>query len=539
MHSSPEAVRAGQVYLPEVFSSCHYAEGLRRAIQPVIWRILDSSVIAGRLCMSKYLLAIDQGTTSSRALLFDCRGHLKQLARREFPQHFPGDGMVEHDPEDIWQSVLAVTRQLLDEVDASEIIGLGITNQRETTLIWERSTGKPLARALVWQDRRTAPICRQLREAGHEPEVSRRTGLLLDPYFSATKVAWLLDSVPGARARAEQGDLAFGTVDSFLLWRLTAGRVHATDATNASRTGLYNIHTGTWDQELLRLYRVPFGLLPEVRDSAADFGKTDRQLLGAEIPIAALAGDQQAALIGQACIREGMVKSTYGTGCFVIANTGDLPLQSSNRLLTTVAWQLQGRVAYGLEGSIFMAGALIQWLRDGLGLIKNPAETEAIAEATGTSGGVYLVPAFTGLGAPYWDPGARGALLGLTRDSGREQIVTAALEAVAFQTRDLFLAMDADGIRPRLLRLDGGMAANNWFCQRLADTLGITVDRPEVIETTALGAALLAGLQQGVFNDLASAQSTWQLSRQFAPAADAGARNERYKGWKLAVARVR
>lgn len=489
--------------------------------------------------MSGYLLAIDQGTTSSRALLFDDKGNLKQLARREFPQHFPADGRVEHDPEDIWQSTLAVVRELLSRMNPAEVMALGITNQRETALIWERGTGKPVSRALVWQDRRTAGICDDLRAAGREPFVTERTGLLLDPYFSATKVAWMLDHVEGARAGAERGDLAFGTVDAFLLWRLTGGRVHATDATNACRTGLYNIHRGCWDEELLDLYRVPAGLLPEVRDCAADFGRTAKGLFGVEIPIAAVAGDQQAALVGQGCAREGMVKSTYGTGCFVIANTGARPLASANRLLTTVACQLDGKVTYGLEGSIFIAGAAVQWLRDRLGVIRDAAETEAIARATGDSGGVYLVPAFTGLGAPYWDAQARGALVGLTRDSGREQLVTATLESIAFQTRDLFEAMAADGIRPELVRVDGGMAANDWFCERLADTIGIQVDRPEIIETTALGVAMLARLQLGEFDDLESVQRGWRLSKRFTPTMDEALRREKYAGWQRAVARVR
>ena len=489
--------------------------------------------------MSRYLLAIDQGTTSSRALLFDREGNFKCLERQEIPQHFPGDGLVEHDPEDIWNSTLLVVRQVLARVDPSEVMAIGIANQRETTLLWERHTGRPLMRALVWQDRRTADICDELRVRGYEPFMAARTGLLLDPYFSATKLAWMLDHVDGARERAEQGDLAFGTVDAFLLWRLTGGRVHATDATNASRTGLYNIHTGQWDEELLALFRIPSALLPQIRDSAADFGRTSKSLLGAEIPVAAMAGDQQAALIGQGCFRPGMVKSTYGTGCFVIANTGSSPLASANRLLTTIAYQLDGQVTYGLEGSIFIAGAAVQWLRDSLGLIEDAAESEAIARVTGDSGGVYLVPAFAGLGAPYWDAEARGALIGLTRDSGRNQLVTATLESIAFQTRDLFEAMAADGIRPDLLRVDGGMVANDWFCQRLADILGIQMGRPRIIETTALGVAMLAGLQLGEFSDLQAIQSRWQLDRQFWPTTDELARDRRYRGWKKAVARVR
>ncbi|MDR5901335.1 glycerol kinase GlpK [Halomonas icarae] len=492
--------------------------------------------------MASYLLAIDQGTTSSRAILFDRHGECVASAQREFPQHFPHDGWIEHDPEDIWESVLATCREVLAEagVPPQAIAGVGITNQRETTLVWDRNTGQPLYNAIVWQDRRTDEACHALRRAGHLDDVQARTGLLIDPYFSATKLAWLLDEVPDARARAERGELAFGTVDTFLIWRLTGGRVHATDATNASRTALFNIHEQCWDEALLALFDIPASLLPEVKDSSDDFGVLERQWLGHELPIAGVAGDQQAALVGQACFSPGMGKSTYGTGCFMIVNTGESPEVSRNRLLTTVAYRLNGKPTYAMEGSIFVAGATVQWLRDGLRLFADAAETEALACQTRSGHSVYLVPAFTGLGAPHWDPRARGAILGLTRDTGIAEIVAAGLQAVCYQTRDLQACMDDDmAASPGILRVDGGMVANNWVMQFLADMLGVSVDRPTVLETTALGAAYLAGLRLGWYRDLEEIAGLWRCERRFSPQMDEGERERLYAGWKEAVERVR
>ncbi|WP_425221839.1 glycerol kinase GlpK [Pseudomonas sp.] len=492
--------------------------------------------------MAKPILAIDQGTTSSRAILFAADGSPQHSAQQEFAQHFPADGWVEHDGEDIWQSTLAVCREVLDKagISASEVAGIGITNQRETTLLWDAESGELLHHAIVWQDRRTADFCARLKANGHETLISERTGLLIDPYFSATKLRWLLDEVPDARARAERGELRFGTVDCFLLWRLTGGQVHRTDATNASRTMLFNIHTQQWDEELLSLLDIPASLLPEVMDSAADFGQTDASVLGASVPVCGIAGDQQAALIGQACFSPGMVKSTYGTGCFMVMNTGDTPIRSQNRLLTTVGYRLKGQTTYALEGSIFVAGAAIQWLRDGLKLIQHAGETEALARQAGDHNGVYLVPAFTGLGAPYWDPAARGAIFGLTRDTGIAQIVAAGLQSVCFQTRDLLDAMQADGAQnTAALRVDGGMVINNWVVQELANILGVTVDRPQVTETTALGAAYLAGLQLGIFKNLDDIASHWACERTFTPVMAEEQRSALYEGWLDAIRRVR
>ncbi|MDR9440525.1 MAG: glycerol kinase GlpK [Halomonas sp.] len=492
--------------------------------------------------MASYLLAIDQGTTSSRAILFDRQGSSVATAQREFPQHFPHDGWIEHDPEDIWETVLTTCRAVLEEtgVPPEEIAGVGITNQRETTLLWDRATGKPLHNAIVWQDRRTDEACRQLREAGHMEDVQARTGLLIDPYFSATKLGWLLDEVPGARKRAERGELAFGTVDTFLIWRLTGSRVHATDATNASRTALFNIHEQRWDEALLDLFDIPASLLPEVKDSSDDFGRVDARWLGGELPIAGVAGDQQAALVGQACFSPGMGKSTYGTGCFMIVNTGGTAETSRNRLLTTVAYRLNGKPTYAMEGSIFVAGATVQWLRDGLELFADAAETEALACQTRSGHSVYLVPAFTGLGAPHWDPKARGAIFGLTRDTGIAEIVAAGLQAVCYQTRDLQVCMDDDmWASPGNLRVDGGMVANNWVMQFLADMLGVEVDRPTVMETTALGAAYLAGLRLGWYRDLDEIAELWRCEQRFTPKMDEAERERLYSGWKEAVDRVR
>ena len=484
------------------------------------------------------LLAIDQGTTSSRAIVFDVHGAVRTVAQREFTQHYPAGGWVEHDPEEIWSATLAVTREALAAAGGT-VAAAGITNQRETTVVWDRASGAPIHRAIVWQDRRTADRCRALREAGHEPAVSAKTGLLLDPYFSATKLAWILDNVDGARERAAAGELAFGTIDTFLIWRLTGGSVHATDATNASRTLLFDIHAQQWDDTLLRLFDVPRSVLPEVRDSAADFGTTSADVLGHALPIAGVAGDQQAATVGQACFAPGMVKSTYGTGCFAVMNTGAEAVRSRHRLLTTVAWRLAGEPTYALEGSIFVAGAAVQWLRDGLRIIENAPQTEALATSIPDSGGVYLVPAFTGLGAPHWNPDARGAIYGLARDTGPAHLARAALESVCLQTRDLMAAMEADGgSRIDRLRVDGGMVENAWLLQALADIVDVRVERPRVSETTALGAAYLAGLQVGVFQSVDDIAERWTRDAQCVPRMPGHERERLVRGWESAVART-
>ncbi|MFO1352575.1 MAG: glycerol kinase GlpK [Gammaproteobacteria bacterium] len=486
--------------------------------------------------MSSLLLAIDQGTTSTRAIVFDAAGQAVASAQRELAQHYPRPGWVEHDPEEIWASTLEVCRQALAGIGPSAIAAIGITNQRETALIWERANGRPIHNAIVWQDRRTADLCTRLKDAGYEAMVTAKTGLLLDPYFSASKIAWLHDHVPGARARAERGELAFGTDDNFLLWRLTGGKTHATDATNAARTALFDIQRQDWDEELLRVFGVPRALLPEVRDCASAFGATAPALLGQSIAIAGVAGDQQAALIGQACFTPGMIKSTYGTGCFAILNTGANAVSSHHRLLTTVAYRLHSQVTYALEGSIFVAGAAVQWLRDGLGIIKSATETERLAESLASNQGVYLVPAFTGLGAPHWDANARGALFGLSRASGPAELARAALESVCYQTHDLLTAMAQDGTAaPAALRVDGGMAANGWLLQNLADITGIPVERPRIIETTALGAAYLAGLQIGVFDSFDSIARHWQCAERRTPRLAATERAHLIRGWARAV----
>ena len=483
------------------------------------------------------ILAIDQGTTSSRAILFDADLRVREVAQREFTQHFPDSGWVEHDPEELWASVLETCEAVLEK--AGPAAAIGITNQRETVVIWDRQTGEALHRAIVWQDRRTADFCADLRAEGHEAEVTARSGLLLDPYFSATKVKWLLDNVPGARAKAEAGTLAVGTMDSFLIWRLTEGRVHATDATNAARTMLYNIDEGRWDPELCRLFGIPMQILPEVRDCNAEFGEC--RLFGTAIPILGVAGDQQAATMGQACFQPGMLKSTYGTGCFALLNTGETRVASQNRLLTTVACQLDGKVTYALEGSIFIAGAVVQWLRDGLGVIGAASETQALAEAADDHQRVIIVPAFTGLGAPYWRPEARGAVFGLTRSSGPAEFARAALESVGFQTRDLAEAMRRDwkasGSAATLgtLRVDGGMSASDFAMQSLADILGAPVDRPDVLETTALGVAWLAGHAEGMLPDAEGFAKRWSLERRFEPQLDEHSRDQRYDAWRRAV----
>ena len=484
------------------------------------------------------LLAIDQGTTSSRAIVFDARGAIRTIARRELTQHYPAGGWVEHDPEEIWAATLAVTREALAAA-GGEVVAIGITNQRETTVVWDRADGAPIHRAIVWQDRRTAAYCRRLRDAGHEAAVGAATGLLLDPYFSATKLAWILDHVDGARERAAAGGLAFGTIDTFLIWRLTGGAVHATDATNASRTMLFDIHAQCWNDTLLQLFDVPRSVLPEVLDSAADFGTTSVDVLGHAIPISGVAGDQQAAAVGQACFAPGMVKSTYGTGCFALMNTGAEAVRSRHRLLTTVAWRLQGRPTFALEGSIFVAGAAVQWLRDGLRVIGNAPETETLAAGVPDSGGVYLVPAFTGLGAPHWDPDARGAIYGLTRDTGPAHLARAALESVCLQTRDLMAAMEADGgVGIDRIRVDGGMVENTWLLQALADIVGAAVERPRVIETTALGAVWLAGLQAGVFRSIDDLGERWGRDAEFTPRMPDRERARLMRGWESAVART-
>jgi glycerol kinase len=489
-----------------------------------------------------YLVAIDQGTTSSRALVFDAALRPVAVAQQEFTQHFPASGWVEHEPAEIWATTLATLRGAIAKagVTATDIAAIGITNQRETTLVWDRATGEPLHRALVWQDRRTAAACAALKARGHEPMVAARTGLLLDPYFSATKIAWILDHVPGARERAARGELAFGTVDTFLLWKLTGGRVHATDATNASRTLLCDIGKGAWDDDLCALFGVPRAMLPEIRDSAADFGLTDPALLGGAIAIRGIAGDQQAATVGQACFQPGMMKSTYGTGCFALLNTGARKVASSARLLTTIAYQLESERSYALEGSIFIAGAAVQWLRDGLKIIASASETGPMAEAADPAQEVYLVPAFVGLGAPWWDADARGALYGLTRNTGPREIARAALESVAHQTADLIEAMRKDwpDANDTVLRVDGGMVASDWTMQRLADLIDAPVDRPHVLETTALGAAYLAGLQAGLCPKPADFARAWRCERRFTPGMDAPTRQRKRAGWADAIART-
>lgn len=491
--------------------------------------------------MSKYLLAIDQGTTSTRAILFDVQGNIVGITQKELSLHYPENGWVEQSAEDIWEDTHYVARGVVAQyaAEAEDIIAIGITNQRETTIVWDKATGEPLYNAIVWQDRRAATLCEDLKKAGKEAMIVAKTGLLLDPYFSATKVKWILDNVDGARARAENGELLFGTVDCFLLWRMTSGRVHATDITNASRTMLYNIVDQQWDDELLELFDIPRSMLPEVKDNAADYGKTDDAFLGISVPVTGMAGDQQAALIGQACFHAGMVKSTYGTGCFALMNIGATFRPSKNKLLTTVAYRLNGKICYALEGSIFVAGAAIQWLRDGLGIIKSAADTEKVALSVADNGGVYMVPAFTGLGAPHWNPHARGALTGLTRGATAAHVVRAGLEAQAYQTQDLMAAMAEDaGHEIGEIRVDGGMVRNSWVCQFIADITATPVIRPLVIETTALGAAYLAGLQAGIFKSLDDIEATWGSDHKFTPAMDTAQRSHLLTGWQQAVKQV-
>ena len=487
-----------------------------------------------------YILAIDQGTTSSRAVVFDQAGDIVSSAQAEFEQHYPRDGWVEHDPEEIWATTLATAREAFAEAEKTggEVAAIGVTNQRETTILWDRKSGAPLYNAIVWQDRRTAARCAELREEGFELHVAGRTGLLLDPYFSATKAAWILDAVDGARDRAENGEIAFGTVDTFLIWRLTGGKTHATDATNASRTSLYNIHDNRWDAALLEKFRVPEAVLGDVRDCAADYGETDAEIFGRPIPICGVAGDQQAAAFGQACFAPGDIKSTYGTGCFVLVHTGDKPVASQNKLLTTIACRLNGETSYALEGSIFIAGAAVQWLRDQLHIINSADETAGLAESIDSNNGVYLVPAFTGLGAPHWSPQARGLITGLTRGAGKAELARAALECVVYQTADLMNAIARDGAATKTLRVDGGMVANDWTMQFLADILGLPVERPRVLETTALGAAYLAGLQSGFFQNTEEIAERWRLDARFQPAMAPEVRNQNLTGWADALRRT-
>lgn len=486
-----------------------------------------------------YLLALDQGTTSSRAIVFNKAGLPMGVGQHDFAQFYPREAWVEHDPQEIWQT----TRQaIVDALAAAairlaDINAIGITNQRETTVVWDRASGEPVYPAIVWQDRRTADLCQELKDQGHEPQVQRTTGLLLDPYFSATKIHWILDNVAGARARAEAGELAFGTIDSWLLWQLTDGKQHCTDATNASRTLLFDLQRQCWSEDMLALFDIPASLLPEVKDSADDYGQA--VALGEPIAIGSLIGDQQSALVGEACFAAGQAKSTYGTGCFLMVNTGEQCLASTNRLLSTVAYRLDGVPCYALEGSIFMAGAAVQWLRDKLGVVARAADTEAIARERGDPRGVYVVPAFTGLGAPHWEPQARGAIMGMTRDSDANDIIVATLDSVCYQTMDLLNAMTADGTHLSEMRIDGGMAANNWFCQRLADICGVPAQRPLVTETTALGAASLAGLQQGIYSSLAEIAQVWQADALFKPEKDGAWRERGMAGWKQALGRVK
>lgn len=488
-----------------------------------------------------HILAIDQGTTSSRAIIFDAEMKIKASAQEEFPQHFPDSGWVEHDPGDLWSTTAGTCRAVIEKADLGpdDIAAIGITNQRETVVVWDKVTGQPIHNAIVWQDRRTAEYCRELREAGHDVMITAKTGLLADPYFSGTKLKWILDHVDGARDRAKKGELLFGTVDSFLIWKLTGGAAHATDATNAARTSLYDIHKGRWSTSICALFNIPMEMLPEVKDCAADFGTTRPDLFGRPIPILGVAGDQQAATIGQACFEPGMLKSTYGTGCFALLNTGETAVTSKNRLLTTIAYQFDGKPTYALEGSIFVAGAVVQWLRDGLKIIREASETQPLAEKADPHQNVVLVPAFVGLGAPYWNAECRGAVFGLTRNSGPEEYAKAALESVGYQTRDLLEAMQADWQGEgagATLRVDGGMSASDWAMQFLSDIIAAPVDRPQVLETTALGAAWLAGQRAGVYPDKAGFAKSWALEQKFTPDMDESQRDQKYAAWKRAVA---
>ncbi|HYD19096.1 MAG TPA: glycerol kinase GlpK [Patescibacteria group bacterium] len=491
--------------------------------------------------MSKFILAIDQGTTSTRAILFDENGHITGISQKELQLYYPDNGWVEQNPEDIWADTQYVCQGVMQQhsIHPSNVLGIGITNQRETTIVWDRKTGEPVYNAIVWQDRRTHVMCENLRRAGHEDIFARKTGLLLDPYFSGTKIRWILDNVEGAAARAKKGELAFGTIDCFLLWRLTGGKVHATDITNASRTLLYNIVEQKWDEELLKILGIPASMLPEVKDNSGDFGEVSADFLGAPTRVTGMAGDQQAALVGQACFKPGMVKSTYGTGCFALMNIGAEFKRSNNKMLTTVAYRLKGEISYAVEGSIFVAGAAVQWLRDGLGIIKSSSETEKMALSVEDNGGVYLVPAFTGLGAPYWNPHARASISGLTRGAKPAHIVRAALEAQAYQTEDLMRAMAEDAGYPMTeIRVDGGMVKNSLVCQLIADITSTPVLRPTCIETTALGAAYLAGLHVGLFSSTEAIAEAWECEQRFSPKMASADRERLYAGWQQAVKQV-
>ena len=491
---------------------------------------------------STYVLSIDQGTTSSRGVIFDKNYEIVSIGQKEFTQFFPDSGWVEHDPEEIWMSTLESCHSAIKEskIDPSQIRAVGITNQRETTVVWDKVTGKPIYNAIVWQDRRTSDQCQNLKDLGHESLVNEKTGLLLDPYFCATKIAWILDNVSGARQKANEGQLLFGTIDCFLMWRLSNQQIHSTDATNACRTMLYNIHDGCWDEDLLKLFNIPSSMLPKVCDNAADFGKVDESIFGSEIPITASIGDQPSALVGQACFQPGMVKSTYGTGCFVLINTGYEPVKSNNKLLTTLAFQVNGKTCYALEGSIFVAGAAVQWLRDGLKFIESAQESESLAMQADDSQDVYLVPAFVGLGAPYWDPDCRGALFGMTRNTGPAEITKATLESVCYQTSDLLSAIEKDLGEGKLsaIRVDGGMAASNWTMQMLSDLVELPVDRPKNLETTALGAAYLAGMQIGFYPSMSDFSDSWQSDSQFNSKMTSDSRERKLAGWKDAVKRT-
>jgi len=490
----------------------------------------------------KYILAIDQGTTSSRAILFDKKMKITAISQKEFPQHFPHSGWVEHNTKDIYDTVLSTCKDIIGKIDvkAKNIVSIGITNQRETTIVWDKKTGETIYNAIVWQDRRATVLCDRLKSEGFEPMIRQKTGLLLDPYFSATKLKWILDNVEGARQKANNGDLLFGTVDAFLIWKLTDGKNHVTDATNAARTMLYNIKTGNWDKEICDLLEIPMDMLPQVKNCADDFGLTNKDIFGIKIPICGVAGDQQAATVGQACFEPGMLKSTYGTGCFALLNTGNNIVLSKNRLLTTIAYQFDGKPTYALEGSIFVAGAVVQWLRDGLKIIKNASETGVLAQNADKEQQLYIVPAFTGLGAPYWDTLCRGAIFGLTRNSGPAEFSKAALQSVAYQTKDLLEAMYADWAYDKkpILRVDGGMSASDWTIQFLADILGTVVDRPQILETTALGVAWLAGMHVGFYPSKEEFAKNWALGKQFVPNMDKTTRDKLYARWSDAVERT-
>ena len=490
--------------------------------------------------MKRFIVAIDQGTTSSRAILFSLSGKSIYSSQKEFKQYFPKDGWVEHNPNEIWNTTKKV---LIDVINKSKrlkgkILTIGITNQRETTILWNKKTGKPVYNAIVWQDRRTAEFCKKFKTNKKEKFINRRTGLLIDPYFSATKIKWILDNVVTAKRLSRSNNLLFGTIDTFLLWKLTKGKIHATDATNASRTMLFNISRNKWDKDILKILNIPKNILPTVKDSSDDFGVTDKSITGISYPINGVVGDQQAATIGQSCFEKGSVKSTYGTGAFVLMNTGNKKIYSKNKLLTTICYRLNGKITYALEGSIFIAGAGVQWLRDKIKLINNAAETEKIVKSLKSNNGIYLVPAFTGLGAPYWNPNSRGIICGLTRDTSKKEIVRATLESVAYQSYDLFNAMKNDGLRPNLVKVDGGMVKNNWFSQFLSDIIDLEVIRPKANEATALGAALMAGLKIGVFKSLKDFSKNWKIDKKFYPNTNKVNRSKLLKGWKQAITKT-